>query len=212
MLYVACANNMTECNISDSGRIVIPTISDVIALPFFDRIFILLNTIYFMGVHQVSVRSYYKRMHDSAIDFRENTILFNVGMTSCVSLPMIGIFDCINFKPFHFFFAGAFFLSAGYYSYRISNLMYEKKSFFPKKDHEAIDLSYNLSYLMLGIILALILSAVTLGTSFWVTPAIEWVAVFLNMNYFSFINLSNPFYDSVHQEGDESTANAAKAK
>lgn len=204
MLYVACANDLVECNVSSSGRIVIPTISDVIAIPFFDRIFILLNTIYFMGVHQVSVRSYYKRLYDSAIDFRENTILFYVGMTSCISLPMIGIFDCNNFVPFHFFFAGLFFLSAGYYSYRISNLMYEKKAYFPESDHGVIDLSYNLSYLMLGIILALLLSAVTLGTSFWVTPAIEWVAVFLNMNYFSFINLSNPFYDSVHQEEESS--------
>jgi hypothetical protein len=119
-------------------------------------------------------------------------------MTSCISLPLIGIFDCNNFVPLHFLFAGLFFLSAGYYSYKISNLMYEKKRFFPESDHAAIDLSYNLSYLMLGIILALIVSAVTLGTQFWLTPAIEWIAVFLNMNYFSFINLSNPFYDSVH--------------
>ena len=51
MLYVACVEEMVECNIYGSEKIVIPTISDVIALPFFDRIFIFLNTCYFMGVH-----------------------------------------------------------------------------------------------------------------------------------------------------------------
>ena len=118
-------------------------------------------------------------------------------MTSCFSLPMIGVFDCHNFRPFHFLFAGLFFLSAGYYSYKISRLMYAKRAFFPEEDQSAILLSYNLSYLMLGVILALLLSAVTLGTDIWITPAIEWLAVYLNMNFFSFINMSNPFYDSV---------------
>jgi hypothetical protein len=61
---------------------------------------------------------------------------------------------------------------------------------------------------MLGIILVLIFSAMTFGVKFWVTPAIEWVAVYLNMNYFSFINLSNPFYNSVRSyEDDKPTEN-----
>jgi hypothetical protein len=50
MLYAACSNEMLECSFH-GDKIIIPTISDVIALPVFDRIFILLNTIYFMGVH-----------------------------------------------------------------------------------------------------------------------------------------------------------------
>jgi hypothetical protein len=64
---------------------------------------------------------------------------------------------------------------------------------------------------MLGIILVLILCAMTFGTKFWVTPAIEWVAVYLNMNYYSFINLSNPFYNSVRPyEDDKPPANLIK--
>jgi len=124
-------------------------------------------------------------------------------MTSCFSLPLIGVFDCNNFQPFHFLFAGLFFISAGYYSYKISNLMYAKREFFPDEDQSSILLSYRLSYLMLGIIVALLISAVTVGTAFWVTPAIEWLAVYLNMNFFSFINLSNPFYDSVRPYEDD---------
>jgi hypothetical protein len=53
---------------------------------------------------------------------------------------------------------------------------------------------------MLEIIILLLASAVMLGRQFWVTPAIGWTVVSLNMSYFSFINLSNPFYDSVNQE------------
>ena len=50
MLYTACSNEMLQCSFTGE-KIIIPTISDVIALPVFDRVFILLNTIYFMGVH-----------------------------------------------------------------------------------------------------------------------------------------------------------------
>jgi hypothetical protein len=151
----------------------------------------------------VSVRAFYKRLSDTGIEQEENDKLFVCGMTSCISLPMIGVFDCINFRPFHFLFAGLFFLSAGYYSYMISRLMYAKREFYPAEDQSSILLSYRLSYLMLGIILALIFSALTFGTEFWITPAIEWIAVYLNMNYFSFINLSNPFYDSVRPYKDD---------
>jgi hypothetical protein len=37
----------------------------------------------------------------------------------------------IGFDPFHFFFTGFFFVSAGFYSNKLSSLMYEKKRFFP---------------------------------------------------------------------------------
>ena len=51
-------------------------ISDVVALPIFDRIFVLLNTMYFMGVHQVNVRAFYKRLDDAGIYERVNRMLF----------------------------------------------------------------------------------------------------------------------------------------
>ena len=48
MLYLACSNEDLECSIAE---LKLPMISDVVALPVFDRIFILLTTVYFMGVH-----------------------------------------------------------------------------------------------------------------------------------------------------------------
>ena len=173
-------------------------ISGVVALPFFDRIFILLNTIYFMGVHQVNVRAYYKRLADAGISEQYNDYLFYLGLTSCISLPLIGVFDCHNFRPFHYLFAGLFFLSAGIYSFSLANLMHINKSSFPPEDEFAIDLNHHISFFMLTLITILILCLITMGSNYWLTPVLEWSAVLLNMNYFSFLNFTNPFYNSIH--------------
>ncbi len=95
-------------------------ISDVVALPVYDRFFILLNTIYFMGVHQVNIRAFYKRLNDAGVEEITNDCLFHTGMISCFSLPLIGVFDCHNFKMLHYICAGLFFITAGSYSYKIA--------------------------------------------------------------------------------------------
>ena len=48
----------------------------------------------------------------------------------------------------------------------------------------------------------LMISMGCMGSSYWVTPVLEWTAVFLNMNYFGLINFTNPFYDSIHPYGN----------
>ena len=116
MLYLACSEEKLQCSFK-LGNLIIPMISDVVALPVFDRVFILLNTIYFMGVHQVNVRAFYKRFFDASINQTQNDFLFYMGMTSCFSLPLIGVFDCNNFKTWHYLFAFLFFSSASIYSY-----------------------------------------------------------------------------------------------
>ena len=50
---------------------------------------------------------------------------------------------------------------------------------------------------MLALITLLILSTVVLGDKFWATPTIEWITVLCHMNYFSIVNFTNPFMDSV---------------
>ena len=106
-------------------------ISDVVALPIFDRVFILLNTIYFLGVHQVNVRSFYKRLSDAKIDENTNRMLFYCGICSCISLPLIGIFDCVKWRPVHYLFASLFFVSAGTYTFTLAKLMKDNKEKFP---------------------------------------------------------------------------------
>jgi Frag1/DRAM/Sfk1 family len=130
MLYGACTEGKLECSF-EIGNLKIPMISDVVALPFYDRIFILLNTIYFMGVHQVNVRAFYKRLSDAGVSEGFNDFLFYCGIISCISLPLIGVFDCHNFKHLHYFCAGLFFISAGTYLFSIANQMYINKGSFP---------------------------------------------------------------------------------
>ncbi len=91
-----------------------------------------------------------------------------------------------------------FFLSAGIYTFSIANLMYEYKKAFPFEDEGSINFNYRLSYFMLTMITLLSLSTIFFGPKYWVTPALEWATVFLHMNYFSIINFTNPFYDSIH--------------
>jgi hypothetical protein len=97
-------------------------ISDVIADTVFDRIFILMNTAYFIGVHQVSVRSLHARFH-GILTPQLNTFLLWAGLISSFSLPMIGMFDNRVFIWIHYFFALIFFLSSGYYLSHVAYLM-----------------------------------------------------------------------------------------
>jgi hypothetical protein len=133
MLYQACSEEQLQCNF-ELDNLNIPMISDVVALPIFDRVFILLNTIYFMGVHQVNIRAFYKRLNDAGVSELHNDLLFYAGMASCFSLPLIGVFDCNNFPLLHYMFAGTFFLAAGLYTYFVANLMYKQKEKFPVSD------------------------------------------------------------------------------
>ena len=186
-----------------------PMISDVVALPIYDRFFVLTNTFYFMGVHQVNVRAYYKRLSDAGISETPNRYLFYCGICSCISLPMIGVFDCVKFQPIHYLFASLFFLSAGVYTFILAKLMHDNKDRFPIKDEFSIDTNFKFSYFMVAIITLMILSLKIFGDKYWLTPALEWLTVLCHMNYFSIINFTNPFYDSIHPYGDKTMKNSS---
>lgn len=178
----------------------LPMISDVVALPMYDRVFIMMSSIYCMGVHQVNVRAFYKRMH-GVISLNSNYVLFYAGITSCFTLPMIGVFDCYSHKFLHYLFAFLFFVSAGSYSTTLSWLMYHNRNRFPVADHPTISLSKHLAIIMFSLVVLFILSQGILGSAYWTTPILEWSTVFLHMNYFSLINFTNPFFDSIHPYG-----------
>jgi hypothetical protein len=136
---------------------MMPMISDVVALPIYDRIFLLTNTFLSLGIYQVNVRAHYKRLFDVGINEIHNRYLFYCGMWSCISLPMIGVFDCVKFQPIHYFFASSFFLSAGVYTFILAKIMHDHKERFPIKDEFEIDKNYKFSYFMVVIITLMIL-------------------------------------------------------
>ena len=109
MLYTVCSNQTLQC---DSQKI--PLISDVIALPIMDRIFLLLNTVYFVCIHQINVRVFYKLLHE-VIHPKTNTCLLISGLLSSFSLPMLGVFDNKGFFVLHHLIAALFFGSAAFY-------------------------------------------------------------------------------------------------
>ena len=77
--------------------------------------------------------------------------------------------------------------------------MYHNRAKFPSEQEQALaTLIRKLSYFMLSLVMLLLISIVTMGTGFWTTPVLEWTTVLLNMNFFTFINFTNPFYDSIH--------------
>jgi hypothetical protein len=101
-------------------------ISDVIRDPMFDRIFILLNTAYFIGIHQVNVRALYSRFH-GIITHNVNGMLFYAGMASSFSLPLIGFFDNRHYNLMHNACAGIFFTSSAFYLSLTAILMFQHR-------------------------------------------------------------------------------------
>ena len=119
MLAVSCQNKMLVCVVTPE-RIKIPTISDIIALPIFDRIFTYLNTLYFIGIHQVNVRSYYKTFNDIGVPSWLNDALLYCGLIPSITSPLIGIFDWRNFHYIHYGLTGTFFFCASAYYFGLA--------------------------------------------------------------------------------------------
>lgn len=87
MLYQSCTNQYVECSLD-----MLPMISDVICLPYYDRLFCILTCFFCLAVHQVNARAFYKKLNGIA-DPQTNDFLLILGIISCISLPMIGFFD-----------------------------------------------------------------------------------------------------------------------
>jgi hypothetical protein len=206
MLMVSCAYGFNKCTWNS-----IPMISDVIADPIFDRVFILLNTGYFVGVHQVNVRSLYSRLH-GIIPEKQNRRLFYVGLVSSFSLPMIGMFDNRKFVIIHKSFALIFFTSSAFYLSMMAYLKHKHREVLVaqqisetrqardediKKWTASLIFNYQYSKLCTCVVVVLFISVGTLGDSFWLCAVLEWTCVFLYMTLTMLIMSALPCYDQI---------------
>jgi hypothetical protein len=206
MFTVSCKYDFNKCT-WDS----IPMISDVIADPIFDRVFILLNTAYFVGIHQVNVRSLYSRFHGIISD-KYNDRLFYVGLVSSFSLPMIGVFDNRKFVIIHKGFAFIFFTSSAFYLSMIAYLKNKHRSDLlgqlSSDLHRPSDadlskwggrIAFNFQYSKLCTCVVVVLFACVgiLGDSFWLCAVLEWTCVFLYMTLTMLIMSALPCYDQI---------------
>jgi hypothetical protein len=126
MLYQSCTNEYVDC-----AYPVLPMISSVICLPFYDRIFCLLSCFFMLACFQVDCRAFYKRLNGIATDC-ENDTLMGLGLVATFSLPLIGYFDEHAYSTIHGIMAVLFFLSVAIYAYIISGIMQKNINSFPE--------------------------------------------------------------------------------
>ena len=199
MLYASCSSGLTVCNLTK-----FPMISDVIADSVYDRIFILMNTAYFVGVHQVNVRCLYARFH-GILSVNLSRGLLISGLISSFSLPLIGLFDNRAFEPLHNLFAGTFFLSSGYYLSHTAYLMLHHKEKLLQEHQlllsdslsKKIEFNDRFSWLCTLSITCFLLSALAFGNKSSQAALFEWTCVFLYMTLTMLIMSVFPCFDQM---------------
>eukprot|EP00347_Sterkiella_histriomuscorum_P021372 403334206 len=194
MCFVSCKEGEFECSLHD-----FPMVSDVLALHMYDRTFIILTTIMMFGVQQVNIRAFYKKLYGKVSDCY-NDFLMVLGILSCITLPLIGVFDEHEFNPIHCTCAGIFFGCFGFYCILLGRALYQNRDKFPQDEQKSIDLMMKNTWGLLIVLVAFLIS-IKLYTSRVPTPLIEWATVLYFVNFFSIASFTNAYYDSVHEDG-----------
>ena len=86
-LYLSCSAGTFECTTQN-----FPMVSTIIAQEMYNRLFIFLTAVFMFGVQQTNLRAFYKKLY-GVIPNSQNDNMFWLGTASCLSLPLIGIFD-----------------------------------------------------------------------------------------------------------------------
>ena len=111
-------------------------VSDVICISGYDRIFIFLSTFYMMGVMQVNIRAFYKKLHGVASE-TTNDLLLLLGIIACITLPLVGLVD-ENVAVLHRLYAGICFIAKSAYCIILSRLLYTNKKKLLKSERSEV--------------------------------------------------------------------------
>ncbi|CDW77895.1 UNKNOWN [Stylonychia lemnae] len=193
--YIAwrsCSLGQVQC---DSK--VWPMISDILALKPYDRLFICLTTFYTLGIMQINMRAFFKKLY-GIIPNKVNDRIFKTGIPALFALPMIGIFDEYDYRPIHYASAGTFFVSFTLYCVWLSNALYDNMDKFSEADKRSIRSLKNQTFIVIAACIGMIFSTFYFGTVNRITPALEWFTALFVINFFMIISLTNPYYDSIH--------------
>ena len=106
-------------------------ISDILAIHPYDRLFIFITTFFMLGIMQVNMRAYFKKVYGYIPNKNNDRTLF-IGLAACVALPMIGLFDEYEHRIMHYFFAITFFSCFSLYGVLLSHDMYKNIDKFPE--------------------------------------------------------------------------------
>jgi hypothetical protein len=195
MLYIACRDVMVspeDPSDNCSFRHHHPMVSDVICLPFFDRIWCIITTFFSYTVTQTNIRAFYKRFHGIIPESDNNTIMF-FGWGIVFSFPLIGFFDEHNYAPIHFTLAAIFFSSATIYLYKLGNRFYEHQDKFPYLSSWVIGFIHLQGRIVLFFCVVFFISFLF---EFYI-PLWEWIVGVSFINIFTFSAFINPYYECV---------------
>ena len=200
----SCTQGQVQC---DSK--VWPMISDILALKPYDRLFICLTTFYTLGIMQINMRAFFKKLY-GIIPNKSNDRIFKVGIPALFALPCIGIFDEYDYRPIHYLSAGTFFLSFTLYCVWLSNALHDNIDKFPESEKRSIRTLKSQTYIVIFACTGMIISCFYYGTVNRITPALEWFTALFVINFFMIMNLTNQYYDSIHMP-DKIIDNANKS-
>jgi hypothetical protein len=173
---------------------IVPTISDIVAKPFIDRIWMFVVTFFTMAVFQCEIRANYFKLHNIASTFNNNGTFF-LGILSVFSLPCLAYFDTHTYTTMHSIFCVLFFGGCGFYLYLVGGLLHSYKSFFPEDDWAAIDRLNAFRKFMLGSVVVYYLISwfgPDTNSSFY-----EWMLVFMFMVAVCLLSYTNKMMETV---------------
>ena len=167
----------------------------------YDRIFVITTSFYAYGTHSANVRAFFKIIYGVAPD-RKNDWLLISGYVTCLSLPLIGVFDEHNYTPIHYMMAAFFFSAFGFYALNLGEVMYTNIDKFPKEDAKIIWFICKFSYFIVILDVLFGLSFMSDKMGLFIRPVLEWTIVLSAVNFFYILSLTNRFYDSIHPYGE----------
>jgi hypothetical protein len=136
------------------------------------------------------------------ISHTRNDFYLLIGTVATVSLPFIGVFDDVDYRPIHLTIAGIFFGSTGIYMALISNALYKNRDKFPESKQRAICMTHTATkgiYLVLGVTLFFMyLEGGLKGRA----AICEWAMGIYYLNFLCFISFTNTYYETVHEKNE----------
>ena len=194
MLGIACKQGKYRCDLLEGE---FPMVSDILCLPFFDRLWCIGTTVFCWGVMQVNVRAIYQVFH-GIITPRQNDVMATFGILCIISFPLIGYFDENDYWVIHIILAAIFFGATTIYANRLAHYLHKHKSAFREEYQGKIRMLYIIGNIMIGNLIVLAISW-PLG---WFPALFEWILAVLYINFFTFASFMNDYYQSIHQVTD----------
>jgi hypothetical protein len=134
-LYDTCRTQEghEEYDCTDESGKPFPMISAVITGHISGRVFTFLSAGVMWGVVHKNARVFYRDMHGTLTAKRNNAYM-TLCVIAMIALPLAGIFDTYNHRPYHRPFVVLFFITFGFYTVFIAKSICENRHLYPTRD------------------------------------------------------------------------------